>query len=271
MVFITVANSKRILRKLDWKELNLEGEVYDRPIYFFNKKEEQSLLVYKEFLMNPERFVEEIYQKVEIKDSYRYVYENEAPCYHKTEDCERLNAEFCNFRIPEEIRRRGIETGQRFRAWFKSNRYLLEGKEDVFEMRINAAFHMRLKIEEIVLKNSGTTIMNNWTLEKLKNKINEKLKQAGQYYYKSPKNKAILKQYGKLAYLGNSPNQIINNRTGYPDEEVKIFLRDYEENFKRPIIAMLYDYYRIKFNPEQALDVKLLDQLGFKACHSCFF
>lgn len=74
MVFITVANSKRILRKLDWKELNLEGEVYDRPIYFFNKKEEQSLLAYKEFLVNPERFVKDVYQKVEIKDSYRYVY-----------------------------------------------------------------------------------------------------------------------------------------------------------------------------------------------------
>ena len=172
MVFITVANSKRILRKLDWKELNLEGEVYDRPIYFFNKKEEQSLLAYKEFLVNPERFVKDVYQKVEIKDSYRYVYEGETPCYHKTEDCKRLNAEFCNFRIPEEIRNRGIEMVQRFRIWFKNNRYLFEGKEDVFEMRINAAFHMRLKIEEIApLKNSGTTIINNWTQEELKSKI----------------------------------------------------------------------------------------------------
>lgn len=38
MVFITVANSKRILRKLDWKGLNLEGEVYDRPIHFSIKR-----------------------------------------------------------------------------------------------------------------------------------------------------------------------------------------------------------------------------------------
>lgn len=34
---------------------------------------------------------------------------------------------------------------------------------------------------------------------------------------------------------------------------------------------MLYDYYRMKFNPELALDVRLLEQLGFRACHSCFF
>lgn len=33
MAFITVANSKRILRKLDLKELELKDKVYDRPIY----------------------------------------------------------------------------------------------------------------------------------------------------------------------------------------------------------------------------------------------
>lgn len=272
MVFITIANSKRILRKLDLGKLDLKGQIYDKPIYVFNKREEQSLLAYKELLMNPERFVKEIYQKVEIKDSYRYVYEGEMPCYHKVGDCERLNAEFCNFRIPEEIREQGVETVQRFRTWFKGNSYLLEGKEDVFEMRINAAFHLRLKIEEMKpLKNSGITTMNNWTLEELKNKINETLKQAGHYYYQSPKNTAILRQYGKWAYIGNYQGVIKNNKTGYADAEVKMFLRDYERRFKQPIKAMLCDYYRMKFNPELALNGTLLEQLGFRACHSCCF
>ncbi|EKU87453.1 hypothetical protein [Bacteroides oleiciplenus] len=272
MVFITVANSKRILSKIDLKKLNLAGKIYDSPIYFFNKREEQSLLAYKELLMNPERFVKEVYQKAEIRDSYMYVYEGETPCYHKTKDCERLTAEFCNFLIPKEIKERGTGTVRRFRAWFKSNRSLLEGKEEVFEMRVSAAFGVRLRIEELApRKNSGVIAMNNWSLEELESRISEMLKQARQYYYQSSKNTAILKQYGKLAYLGNSPNQIINNRTGYSDAEVKTFLRDYEEKFKQPIIAMLYDYYRMKFNPELALGVKLLEQLGFRACHSCFF
>ena len=270
MVFITVANSKRILRKLDLAKLSLEDEVYDRPIYFLNKREEQSLLAYKELLIHPENFVKEIYQKVEIKDSYRYVYEGEAPCYHKTAECERLNAEFRNFRIPQEIRSQGTETIQKFRLWFKSNIKLLEGKGDVFEMRVFHAFSIKLKIEEMLQANSGIVAWNNYTLEELKNAINVKLKQAGRYYYQSPKNTTILKQYGKWAYISDYSEPLINNRTGYSDTEVKTFLHDYEERFKQPIKTMLYDYYRAKFNPELSMDEKLLEQLGFRACHSCF-
>ena len=41
MVYITVANSKRILRKLDLNDLDLTGQVYDKPLFFLNKREEQ--------------------------------------------------------------------------------------------------------------------------------------------------------------------------------------------------------------------------------------
>ena len=70
-VYITRANSMKILRKLDFSKIDLYGDVYNRPLFFLNKKEEQALLAYKEFVMNPERFVEEIYQKVEVVDNYR--------------------------------------------------------------------------------------------------------------------------------------------------------------------------------------------------------
>ena len=53
-VYITRANSMKILRKLDYSNLNIEGVVYSKPIFFLNKREEQALLAYKEFVMNPE-------------------------------------------------------------------------------------------------------------------------------------------------------------------------------------------------------------------------
>ena len=90
--------------------------------------------------MNPERFVEEVYQRVEIVDNYKYVFEGESPCYHHREDCPRLHSEFRNYEIPQEIRARGIEWIEKYRVWFKENLYLLEGREDVLEMRIYAAF-----------------------------------------------------------------------------------------------------------------------------------
>ena len=58
-VYITRANSMKILRKLDLSNLNIEGAVYSKPIFFLNKREEQALLAYKEFVMNPEKFIEE--------------------------------------------------------------------------------------------------------------------------------------------------------------------------------------------------------------------
>ena len=52
-VYITRANSMKILRKLDFSKMDLSGDVYNRPLFFLNKKEEQALLAYKEFVMNP--------------------------------------------------------------------------------------------------------------------------------------------------------------------------------------------------------------------------
>ena len=126
-VYITRANSMKILRKLDYSSLNIEGAVYSKPIFFLNKREEQALLAYKEFVMNPEKFIEEVYQKVEVIDNFRYVFEGESPCYHRREDCERLHSEFRNYEIPQAIRERGLEEVQRYRVWFKDNMHLLDG------------------------------------------------------------------------------------------------------------------------------------------------
>ena len=269
-VYITRANSMKILRKLDYNNLNIEGIVYSKPIFFLNKREEQALLAYKEFVMNPERFIEEVYQKVEVIDNYRYVFEGESPCYHRREDCNRLHSEFRNYEIPQAIREKGIDAIIQFRTWFKENLYLLDGREDILEMRIYSAFGVHVKAKEIVKENSGVRAIVNYDLNELEEKINDLIKKAGKYYYASPKHTQILKQYSKYAFLGTYSEPLYDNRTGYKDEEVKAFLVDYEERFKRPIIESLYNYYRIKFNPELEMEGQLLDQLGFRPCGHCF-
>ena len=44
-VYITRANSMKILRKLDFSKMDLSGDVYNRPLFFLNKKEEQAFTV----------------------------------------------------------------------------------------------------------------------------------------------------------------------------------------------------------------------------------
>lgn len=269
-VYITRANSMKILRKLDYSHLNIEGAVYSKPIFFLNKREEQVLLAYKEFVMNPERFIKEVYQRVEVIDNYRYVFEGESPCFHRREDCERLNSEFRNFMIPQTIRDRGIDEVHRYRSWFKDNMYLLDGKKDILEMRIYTAFGIHVRAEEIIKGNSGIESIENLDLSKLEERLNGLIKEAGRFYYKSPKHTKILKQYSKFAFLGTYHEPLYNNNTGYSDEEVKKLLIQYEEEYKKPIIDMLYNYYRIKFNPELEMEGYLLEQLGFRYCIHCF-
>lgn len=269
-VYITRANSMKILRKLDYNNLNIEGSVYSRPIFFLNKREEQALLAYKEFVMNPEKFIEEVYQRVEVIDNFRYVFEGESPCYHRREDCDRLHSEFRNYEIPQAIRDRGFNEVQRYRTWFKDNMYLLDGRKDILEMRIYTAFGIHVKAEEIIKVNSGIKTIENPDLSQLENRLDDLIKKAGRYYYKSPKHTKILKQYSKFAFLGAYNEPLYHNNTGYSDEEVKKLLVEYEEQYKRPIIDMLYNYYRIKFNPELEMEGYLLDQLGFRPCVHCF-
>lgn len=268
-VYITRANSMKILRKLDYSHLNIEGTVYNKPLFFLNKREEQALLAYKEFVKNLEKFVKEVYQRVEIIDNYRYVFEGEAPCYHRREDCGRLHSEFRNFEIPQAIRSRGIDEVQRYRAWFKKNMYLLDGKKDILEMRIKAAFSIEIRAEEIIKDNSGIKTIENFDLTHLEGKLNCLIKEAGRYYYKDAKHTKILRYYSRYAFLGTYNEPLYNNCTGYSDEEVKQLLVEYEEQYKKPIIEMLYNYYRVKFNPELEMEGYLLDQLGFRPCIHC--
>ena len=104
----------------------------------------------------------------------------------------------------------------------------------------------------------------------MEEKLNTLIKEAGKFYYKSQKHTKILKQYSKFAFLGAYKDDLYNNNTGYSDEVVKELLLEYEEQYKKPIIDMLYNYYRVKFNPELEMEGALLDQLGFRPCIHCF-
>lgn len=268
MAYITKANSKKILRKLDLKNANLNGKIYERPIYFFSKLEEQSLLAYQMLVKDPEKFITEVYQKVPVnEDTMTFVFEGEAPCYHNVPYCDRLNADYCNYRIPKEIIEKG--EGLRFRNWVKANLYLLEGERDILEMRIGIAFGVKVHLEDIVCKNSGFVAIENLPLNKLEEIINRKLNDASGFYYASAKNTCILKRFSKLTFLATKGEPIRNNDTGYSDKEVKELLTQYEQEFKKPIYELLQNYYRVKYNPELKMEDLLLEQLGFKPCQHC--
>jgi len=238
-------------------------------------------LAYKEFIMNPEKLLEIIlkndtiigygvYKKINVVDNYEYVYEGKKPCYHKSFECERLNSKFKNFKIPNEIKQMGIQKIEEFRRWFSDIEDLYFEDKSKFNYRLRMKFGISVNVEAVAYNNSGIHEIENLDLTSIEERINKALKQAGRYYYACDKNTIILKRYSSRTFLWKEKYPLLDNNTGYSDEDVRNFLRNYEQEFKAPIKLMLQNYYRLKFNPELEIDGKLLEQLGFRPCNHCF-
>lgn len=270
MAYLTKSNSLKIIASIDFKQIGiLEGEVYIKPIYFFSNYEKNNLLGLKELLKDPENFIKEYYKPIETTDSYKYIFEGGKPAYHFNTNCERLNSHYINFEIPPEIREKGKDEVLKFRAWFKTNQYLLN-QPDVFAARIQMAFGVIMNPKAIDYENSGVEEKENLNLDELEKRINLYISEAGQYYNNAnQEKKEIIRRFQKYTFLAYSQKDIQNNNTRFNDETIKQFLKQYDIHFKRPIKDLLIEYYRVLHNPDLKFEGKLLEQLGFKPCAAC--
>jgi len=268
MAFITVASLNKIIFFSNIQDLDLAGEIYRIPIYFFSKYEKNSLLAIQELLKDPGNYFTKIYKPYKPSDSLKYVYEGEKPRYHKKSGCSKLQADYKNFEIPYEITKQGPEVIKEFRQWFKSVKYLIDEPEK-FAVRLLGRWKIATNPRAIIKENSGLIQMENLTLDEMEKKIDGLIKEAGRYYFNSNKNKVILRRFSKYANIAYKNDDIYNNDTGYSDEEVKSLLKDYDIKFKKPLKHLLVQYYRIKLNPEIKMEGYLLEDLGFKPCAHC--
>ena len=266
--YITSHNAYKIVNRNNFKNIKLSGEVYKYKLYIFSQYEENSLLAIQELFKNPEKYFNEIYNPMVVFDSKKYVYKEQQPAYHTSTDCPRLHSDFSNFELPEEIKERGDAEIERFRAWFIENRYLLEDPVS-FAFRLKMAFNIEYNPKAINYENSGFSENKNYSLEQLENEIDSLIKEAGRYYYDNEKNTAILKIFGKYSGCAYSDNPLYNNYTGYSDDVVKSFLKEYHTRFKVPLKKLLIEYYRIKFNPDLKFAETFMEVLGFRKCGTC--
>lgn len=178
MAFLTKSNSLKIIARIDFQKIgNLEGEIYIKPIYFFSNYEKNNLLGLKELLINPEKFIKEYYVPIKNTDNFKYVFEGGYPAYHAKSECERLNSNYKNFEIPEQVREKGKEEVIKFRAWFKENQQLLE-KPEVFAARLQMAFGASINPKSVDYENSGVEEKENLNLEELEIRINKIISNA---------------------------------------------------------------------------------------------
>lgn len=289
MAFITKANSKRILRKINLNDIpDIEGDVYKKPIYFLSKWETKYLLLMQSLLKEPEKFAIEVYQPVVNKDTFQYVFESEQPpSYHSNKSCERLTSNFKNFEVPFEIKARERENAEKegksteeidiaekkqvevFRTWFKENFELFTNDTEGFLKQLDIKWNIQRNVNEIERDNSGVESIENLNLAELEKEIDKVISEAGKYFVNNKDRQHIIRRFQKLTFLAYRKGNIDINNTELSDEELREFLLEYDTKFKKPLKELLIQYYRIKYNPDLSFEGSLLERLNFRQCSVC--
>lgn len=276
LCYLTKNNLKRLQSYFDYDKFNSTEEIYKVPFFFFGKKEEKTLLCFKEFLMDTGEFISKYYKPVEVKDNYQYMYEGYSPAYHANPNCIRITSDFNNIKIPQEIKERGSNEVVEFRNWYKEKLKEI-GKTDI---KNNAVFRQELwmkfaitfeALEEVNYENSGIENFENLSLPELEKRIDALIGESKFYFVQSsPSDKEIIRQFQKRTSWGYVRNEIQGNNTNLSDDELKSFLRSYDIKFKQPVRNLLLEYYRVLYNPQLRFEGDLLSQLNFKPCGSCY-
>jgi hypothetical protein len=245
--------------------------LYRRPIYILGRFERLRLLAIRQFFQDSSAFIDFHYQKAaKGGQDPNLIFPTSTPAYHLSNECEFLHADYRNIVIPPQIEVRGEEAKKEFRIWFRQNMDLYENNQELFLVKLSTRYDISLAELRIIERpNSGVATVLNENLDAIDAQINQLLRDAGKFYYASEKNHAILKQYQHFTFLGYREDTLHSNKTGYSEEEVKTFLRNYNKQFKNPLKTLLTTYFRVKYNPELQFSGHLMERVGIKGCRHC--
>jgi hypothetical protein len=270
-VYITISRLKNILSEIPMQSLSsLTGTLYKRNIFIFSDRERLRLMAVKSFFEDSEAFIGRYWKPATWGQNPHYVFPDEQPVYHLHKNCDRLYSDYNNIEIPAHIRNRGKEAIDSFRKWATANKAIFLDHPERFKLMICTEFDIPLtELNLVFFENSGAAGVVNENLNAISIQIDRILREAGKFYYASPKNTAILGQYQKYASLGYYNTPLHSNRTGYSEDEVKKFLREYNEQYKKPLKKLLTSYFCVHYNPELSFNGFLLEELGLRCCQAC--
>ena len=265
--FVTNANIKRALFKLDKSDFDYESEIYKHNINYLNLLEKRDLLSVKCLYEFPELFFKDYYSKIIAVDTLKFVFEEQQPAFHSDNACPNLLSDFENYLIPEEIKinKQEIE----YRNWFKQNIRLTERKiltdlfKDIHYRKWNC---LPLLVD---YENSGAFEFMNLNVDEIENNIDTLLYDVKSYIEKSPTIKKIISALGKRSYAFNKTETLYLDGIPYDSETISEVLKTFELEYKRPLINLLKEYYRIKYNPNLVFEENILIGLGFRQCKVC--
>lgn len=265
--FITNANIKKTLFKLDKTNFDYESEIYHYNINYFNLLEKRDLLTFKCLYEFPNIFIKDFYSKIVEKDNFKFVFEENQPAFHSSNLCPNLLSDFENYLIPTEIKKANREI--EYRDWFKKNLNLTERKilsdffKDIHYSRWNC---LPLYVD---YENSGGLEFISNNLENVEQKIDNVLNDIKIFIESNPTNKLIISMLGKRSYAYNKLETLNLENINIDMDTISIVLKKFENDYKRTLINLLKEYYRLKFNPKLIFERDVLKAIGFRQCKVC--
>lgn len=265
--FVTQHNIKQAIFNIEKFSFDYDGEIYKQSINFLNLLEKRDLLAVRCLYEYPDRFFNELYSKITRIDTLKFVYEEQQPAYHSIMNCPNLLSNFENYQIPEQVKARKQEI--EYRNWFKihaqSRGNLLTTKafDEVHFQKWNC---LPLGVN---YKNSGPFEFLNLSAVDIESRIDKLLLDCKTYVESLEKNSVIIASFGKRSYAFSNLNQLDLTKMSYTTDIINEVLKIFEMEFKRPLISLLKEYYRIRFNPELVFEEDILTGLGFRQCKVC--
>ncbi|MBS1576858.1 MAG: hypothetical protein JST09_16295 [Bacteroidetes bacterium] len=119
-----------------------------------------------------------------------------------------------------------------------------ETKDYIYKLQLAFPYVGSINPKTVDYSNSDSELKKDYSPEELENEIDDILAKADAYFNDNPNIRDLIYRYQKLTFWGYINGALKNNRSGLNDEQLKSFLRSYEEGFKAPVKECLVEYYR---------------------------
>lgn len=282
MAFITKRNFNKIFNAISnsdaFDKMTLDAKIYpDIEFAFFNQLERKQLLEFKAFVSDPDFYITQYLKAVKIDqdNSYFLNVENIRPAYHSDSTCERLLSDFVGYPVPDCIKAQGPVAVAKFKEFYKEHLDLFNTNMEAFEARASILFKVSVRMEMLTLPNSGVKEVEDFRQYDVKMQILELWNDMHKWLDMNPgstKRKILYLKFGTRTFLVTNPKYKdipIQYTYGNSEEEVRSFLSDLYNNYKKPIMDLLRKFYMVEYNPDLEMNQTLLDRLGFVPCKHC--
>ena len=267
-MYISQSNLNRIINRIQDENPHLD-DLYHADIQFCLSNAETNFLAKaKTFFISVDR-LSLMFDPIEIKDNLSFIFAAQAPAYHLSNECQRLNSNWFNYYVPTEVKDRGVQEVLRFRKFISDSI-----KRDNLYLG-HPALTIALKAEfKILDTNFGRVEKNNSGVVE----FGDELEKANLEYITH----ALDTVYSELLAfkdLSDIHKKIYNMRyfdpkkikrlTKFASPEEKEIAEKFAELKAKLIIALVESYKKENDFDQNMVEEDLLIQLGFHKCSAC--